>query len=103
MRRAGICARFFTERRVDRRSQRIIDRDRRFTLGRSEVFGPDRQTAVTRLLAGRQESRFREWRWALRDTSLEFANGADARLERRVEWSTFDRLFTRRKSNRRGR
>src|SRR5262245_20609117 len=96
MRCTCIRTRFFTEWRVDRCGQLRIDRDCGFTLGRGEVVGPDRETTVTRLRAGRQKSRIVEWRWALRNTSLEFANGPDACFERRVEWSTFDRLFARR-------
>jgi hypothetical protein len=67
-----------------------------------EAVGPDRQTAFTRLLAGWQKSRFRECGYALRDTSLEFANRADACFERRMEWSTLDRFFTRWTPNRGG-
>ena len=96
MRRPSRSARIFTKRRVNRRSQRIIDPTSRSTFEGSDAVGPGRKTAITRLFTWRQESRIGECGCALRNTSLEFANRSDAYIERLIERSEFDFLFTRR-------
>src|SRR5690349_14892898 len=95
MRRTHISTRLFTQRCVNRVSERDVDRNRRSTIWRGNVAGPDRETIVACFFAWRQESRLGECGCALRDQRLEFADRSDACFERLVQGSEFDLLFTR--------